>query len=418
MTVVYESGYVLPDGDYPLKHARIIHKGNQIAPSSIAASAETANYPATALNNGSTVDKWRPNVNAVQSPNDFDNNYWSLLNATVAGNVLTDDTSTGTHHIDQDVDFTAGAWMFWAVYESISSPQIVLSVPGQINIRVDHDVSGLPSVTESGAIDDSGVVSLGGEKWLAWFVGTVAAGVDQIRFYLRDGSTSYTGDGTNKVALYEVGAYEYGAATVRFDTLRGVSCDCMAIAAHNLGSSGATVDFQHDSDEDDTWTTIGSVTPSDDSPILFMFAPITSRRWRLTVRNGANPYVGVWRVAEALQMERPFYAGFTPARMSRMTETLGNISGSGELLGRSRKRSILEARYQWANLTYTWVRANLDGPNGLIQSVEVEPFFAAWRPGETQDVDYFMRASVEAPSPTGQRDLHSFSISGEVHAYE
>jgi len=36
----------------------------------------------------------------------------------------------------------------------------------------------------------------------------------------------------------------------------------------------------------------------------------------------------------------------------------------------------------------------------------------------TQDVDYVMRTSVQPPTNTGQRDLMTFSMSGEVHSYE
>ena len=117
-------------------------------------------------------------------------------------------------------------------------------------------------------------------------------------------------------------------------------------------------------------------------------------------------------------MERPFYGGNTPTRLSRMTEVIGNISGSGELLGRSKKRTTLNSSYAWNNLTYSWVRTNLDGPTGLIQSVETEPFFIAWRPSETEDVDYVMQAEVTPPQALGIRDLYSFSISGTVHSYE
>jgi hypothetical protein len=194
--------------------------------------------------------------------------------------------------------------------------------------------------------------------------------------------------------------------------------DVFCIAAHNLGSGGGRIQFEHDSDNNDTWTVLGTLSPTDDSPIMFLHEGITSSRWRITVDRGALPEIGVMRVGAALQMERPFYAGFTPARMSRRTEITGNISGSGELMGRSKRRTILNSSYSWTNLTYAWVRTNLDTPSGLIQSAEIDPLFVAWRSSVTQDVDYVMRASVQAPATTGQRDLMTFGMEGEVHSYE
>lgn len=207
-------------------------------------------------------------------------------------------------------------------------------------------------------------------------------------------------------------------ATLAYSLAAPQAADCFAIAAHNIGTIGGTLTFQHDSNGDGTWTTIGSVSPTDDSPILFFFAPITSDEWRIQVSGGDTPEVGVFRISKALQMERPFYSGYAPARMNRNTQVLGNISGSGELLGRSRKRTTLSASYSWQHLSYSWVRANLDGTLGLIQNAEIDPVFVAWRPSEVQDVDYLMRASVEAPSAMGIRDLYQFSMSGEAHSYE
>ena len=207
-------------------------------------------------------------------------------------------------------------------------------------------------------------------------------------------------------------------ATLAYTLASAQEADCFAIAAHNLGTIGGTITFQHDSNGDGTWTTIGSVSPTDDSPILFLFDPITSDEWRIQVSVGAVPEIGVFRIAKALQMERPFYGGFAPARMNRNAQVLGNMSGSGELLGRSRKRTTLSSSYSWQHLSYDWVRANLDGTSGLIQSAEIDPVFIAWRPSEVQDVDYVMRASTEAPSAMGLRDLFTFSMSGEAYAYE
>jgi hypothetical protein len=104
--------------------------------------------------------------------------------------------------------------------------------------------------------------------------------------------------------------------------------------------------------------------------------------------------------------------------MNRQTEVLGNLSGSGELMGTSIKRTVLKTTYPWRNLTEAWIKTNLSTPSGLIQNVEGRACYLAWRPSEEQDVDYAMLVSTSAPVAQGERDLWSFSLSAEVHSYE
>ncbi len=105
--------------------------------------------------------------------------------------------------------------------------------------------------------------------------------------------------------------------------------------------------------------------------------------------------------------------------MARRTTITGNMSEGGEFLGRSKIRSSVATSYDWSNLTYAWVRANLDGLTGLIQSVETEPFFLAWRSSSEEDVDFGWTTSpVSSPSLAGTRDLMTFGFKAEGYGYE
>ena len=193
----------------------------------------------------------------------------------------------------------------------------------------------------------------------------------------------------------------------------GVSA--IAIGSDDLFTSGQTVTVQYDNTG---FVTIDSSTPTDDGPLLFLFDTKTSGTFRINGTGTAKPTIYNVMIGNPLVMQRPFYGGFTPAKMNRATEVVGNISRSGELLGRSNKRTILSGQYSWTNLTYDWVRANLDGPSGLIQSLEAKTAYVAWRPDAVGDVDYVMRGGVTPPVAQGVRDLWSFAVSGEVHSYE
>jgi len=190
------------------------------------------------------------------------------------------------------------------------------------------------------------------------------------------------------------------------------SCNCIAIGSDDIATNGQTITIQRGT------TTIDSVAPTVDSPLMFFFASQASLRWRILGSGGTAASIYNVKIGNALAFERPFYSGFSPARMNRATDVIGNVSRNGELMGRSVKRTILNEQYDWQNLTYTWVRNNLDGPTGLIQSLETKPAYIAWRPSEVADTSFIMRGTTQPPQAQGIRDLWSFSMSAEVHAYE
>jgi len=420
MTIAFEAGYVLPGGDLPLNHARILHAGNQFKIKTVTASAEVADYPGSAANIGDTVDRWKPYANLITDPATFDAATWTATNVTVGADSQTvaETTASGNHAVTQAYTFTA--------VQHVVAFKIERQTMGEVQIRVSDGSTvyscyfDLRDLTVGTAANCTGqIIAQGPHEYLCSIYFTPAAGTGFIGLYGSNGSEaiSYTGAVANTIKVLQASVH-LSAATLRMDGFGAQAGDVFCVAAHNLGSSGGRVQFEHDSNNDDTWTVIGSVTPTDDSPIMFLHEGITSSRWRIIVDRGALPEIGVMRIGAALQMERPFYGGFGPTRMARQTEVTGNISGSGELLGRSRRRTILKSSYSWANLSYDWVRTNLDTPTGLIQSAEIDPLFVAWRSSVTQDVDYVMRASAQPPTNTGQRDLMTFSMSGEVHSYE
>ncbi|MDH5796936.1 MAG: hypothetical protein OEZ19_00085 [Paracoccaceae bacterium] len=418
MTVEFQSGYALPGGDQPLKHARILHNGNRHRVKTVTASDEVTGYPGSAANAGDTVDRWRPFTNDITEPDDF--SLWTtILNVTVGsdGQTITETTATDEHRVLISHTFTAVETVVAFKVRRQTVPEIRISAFDGVTHGCFFD---LRDGTVGTAVSCTGqIVDLGNDEFLCSIYFTALAGAGNVQLRLANGSelVSYTGSTANTILVLRASVND-SIATLRYDLFEAQSGDVICLAGHNFGSTGTLVTLQHDSNEDDTWTDISSFTPSNDSPIMSILVPVTSPRWRLQVSRGVLPEVAVFRPGLALQMQRSFYAGFNPAPMARATQVTGNISGSGELLGRSRKRTILQASYKWENITYAWVRANLDGRDGLIQAAEVEPLFVAWRPGETDDVDYLMRASVTPPQAQGTKDLWTFSMAGEVYAYE
>lgn len=60
MTVIFESGYTLPSGDYPLKNARIAHSLNWLSGGTVTASSTATDYFASGPANTLTYERWKP----------------------------------------------------------------------------------------------------------------------------------------------------------------------------------------------------------------------------------------------------------------------------------------------------------------------------------------------------------------------
>jgi hypothetical protein len=415
MGVATEAGYSWTDG----KHARLLHEGNRLQIKTITAT-EDSGSTADLADNDLTRDRWVPFSNELLNPDAFDADDWTATNVTVAsdGKTIAETTDSGEHDLSQAFTFTAEEHVVAFKVERQTVPEVQLRAnDGTSTFTCFFDLRDGTVGTASGCTGR--IVDLGGGEFLLSIRFTPAAATGVVELLLSDGTeaVSYAGATTNTIKLLR-GYVHVSSASLRLDTFAAQEASCFAIAAHNLGAAGARIAFEHDSNGDDTWTEIGSIEPDDDSSIMFFFDPVTSDRWRITVDRGVLPEIGVVRVGAPLVFERPFYAGFSPAAMSRGTEVIGNMSRTGELLGRSIKRTILREEYPWQNLSYDWVRANLDGPRGVIQSVEARAAFIAWRPSEADDASYIMRASPGVPQASGSRDLWSFSMSAEVYAYE
>lgn len=196
-------------------------------------------------------------------------------------------------------------------------------------------------------------------------------------------------------------------ATWTLDAGSSKLANYFGIAAHSLGSSGCTITIAS-SPDNTTWTDIDSLTPTDDSPIMFLFAGVTARYWRLSVGGGSAPSIGVIYVGPVLEMMRPCFAGLSPINLSRVTVIRPNKSEGGQWLGRSVIRSGSTMSVTYNNLDGTWYRTNFDP---FVESAIYAPFFFAWRPeGFPDAVGY---ASVDkdiTPKNSNMRGLMSVSF--------
>jgi hypothetical protein len=221
-------------------------------------------------------------------------------------------------------------------------------------------------------------------------------------------ATDFPADAPLNELTYEFWRPTALPANWTLDAGASVGVNYIGIAAHTLGSMGCTVAIQS-SPDNSTWTTIDSVTPTDDSPIMFLFASVTARYFRLSITNGSIPSVGVVFVGTVLEMLRPCYAGLTPISLSRDSVIRPNRSEGGQWLGRSVIRSGSSMSASYNNLDNNWVRTTF---KDFIDDAVLYPFFFAWRPDNyPEDVGYVWVSTDIKPSNTGVRDLMQVSLS-------
>jgi hypothetical protein len=179
------------------------------------------------------------------------------------------------------------------------------------------------------------------------------------------------------------------------------------IASHTLGSSGAFVTVQYSTD-DSTWVDVLTDNQSDDSPMMFLFAPVTARYWRIFIQGSVIPSVGVVYFGKTLEMQRPCFSGLEPINFNRSTVIRPNRSENGQWVGRSIVRQGANMSVSYRHLDYDWYRTNFDP---FVKQAIKYPFFFAWRPNGYPDaVGYVWTTRDIPPSTMGIRDLLQVSF--------
>lgn len=423
MTVRFDAGYTLPPGDLPLKNARILHAGNRAQVRQVATNIEVAGFPAEAVDNGLSYDVWKPFSNDVLSPNDLTGAGWSLVNATVLSDnqTLVENTAAGQHvALITNVTYTAtehvvGVRIRLRKGAQSSGIQIVLSDGTNFPFGTFDLRSKIVHQTGGTGLNAAAIVDLGNNEYMLKVVftpGATATGQIQVRLLNSSLANNYTGDGISGATILETVVHR-ASAYVDLNLYSSTECDLVCIAGHNLGDSYGRVLLQENSGG--SYVTFDFTDLENNSPLMCIFEPITSAGWRIYAQRAVLPEFAVVRVGKALQMDQAFYGGFQPSLGRRQTVVRGTRSEGGQWLGRSIVRRQSNAEYQWTDLPFNWARTNLMGPNGLVQALEREPFFLAWRPGELGDVDYgWTGGPVGGPTNQGGRPRVDFGFSAQV----
>lgn len=176
------------------------------------------------------------------------------------------------------------------------------------------------------------------------------------------------------------------------------------IAAHNLGSTGATI----------TCSAGGSISPTNDDAILFLFAEGTMSGVSFSISGGsAAPRIAVAQAGLALEMPRLSVFTGVPISESRNVSYRHQRSITGDVLGRSTEGAQLEFSLTVNNLPeeFRESTAAVSWKNFVRHTDRVGPFFIAAKPEKYPDDLAYAR--VTEP-PRFSRETPNRLLSGSV----
>jgi len=193
----------------------------------------------------------------------------------------------------------------------------------------------------------------------------------------------------------------------------------VALIGHTLGSTGATVYIQS-SPDGTTWTTKSTVmVPTDDSPILAIFADFSAQYWRVYIpsRTGtAYPVIGIVMMGDRFVFPAGVMPSYTPIWQAQIVELLQSKSLGGQFMGNRVIRQGAETSINLVSFSRTFAEEDL------------QPFKAwyngghafVWASGPsifTKDVGYCWRKPNAEMKPTFTETGNWVRVTMEVEAY-
>lgn len=119
-------------------------------------------------------------------------------------------------------------------------------------------------------------------------------------------------------------------ASATVDMGAATRADMIGIAAHNLATSTAIVNVQS-SDNNSTWVTRLSITPTNDSTIIGLFPSVSARYWRVQITSGPAS-IGVMKLGRRIVVPSGLSIGYVSANHANVVELLSNDSVDGQFL--------------------------------------------------------------------------------------
>jgi hypothetical protein len=192
--------------------------------------------------------------------------------------------------------------------------------------------------------------------------------------------------------------------------------DTVFIAAHNL--TGATVTISTSPDLATAYTLRATIVVADNSTIAAMFTDgsgnaITTRRIKVSVDEGDGLNMGIIRAGPAMQMTQPFFGGFAPTTLNRVTEGQQSFSETGQWVGRTEKRRAFTGSYSWTHLRAAWYRSTFES---FAKTLPAAPFGIIGNPTKMPE-DVVWAWCQKDPSPSNMGVIDFMQVGFDVTGY-
>lgn len=137
-------------------------------------------------------------------------------------------------------------------------------------------------------------------------------------------------------------------------------CDCAAIIAHTIGSSGATL-YVESSLDGTTWVQQSMLTPDNDDDIVILFADSGGEkypRWRIRMTGSTPPAIGIAWIGKRLIFPFGVQASHTPISHSLDVQLSTSQSITGQYIGSYIERKGGGANIVLAPQERAWVQSD------------------------------------------------------------
>lgn len=239
---------------------------------------------------------------------------------------------------------------------------------------------------------------------------------------LQDGTVTVTSEATDGQAANAIDGttYDYWIptsvpATFTVELSTTTTASYAAIAAHNLGSTGNTLEVR--AFNGSTYDAVASVTPTDDKPIFIAFTQQSATRWRFKVDGGSVPKIGVALLGDSIRFDSGILPSYTPLYMSEDVELLTSQTLNGQFVTNRVNRRGAKTQVSLNILDRSFVEGTAfqDFRNHYNQG---KPFFFASNPSELEDdVSYCWRQDGGELKPTFDSDGIFYKTALSLEAY-
>ena len=148
--------------------------------------------------------------------------------------------------------------------------------------------------------------------------------------------------------------------TVHYDMGGDITLDSLGIAAHTLGTSGASLRLQHSSNGTSWTDSFSNYAPLTNEDLFFIFPAVTARYYRINFTGGGFT-VGVARASRALRFPHSPVDGYTPLHHARRYTKLFTDSIKGQFLGNRVLAAGAETSVDMGFLDRPWLENNIRG---------------------------------------------------------